>query len=133
MKLTLRQQMTQFAHVLQTKLFPVLEEEVGELTEPAKRLIATLEMIPLANFLPVNGGWVGRPLKARLAIARPSSPRPSMVLARPDSCSWPCNATRNCGASVVGNEPIRCRMNPPFPAPSPSSLAWNCHSSCTRP
>ena len=44
-------------------------EEVGELTEPAKRLIATLEMIPLARFLPVNGGWVGRPLKARLAIA----------------------------------------------------------------
>ena len=47
MKLTLRQQITQFAHVLQTGLFPVLNEELGELTPPAKRLVATLEMIPL--------------------------------------------------------------------------------------
>ena len=69
MQLTLRQQITRFAQVLQTKLFPVLEEELGELTEPAKRLVATLEMIPLARFVPSSGGWVGRPLKDRLAIA----------------------------------------------------------------
>ena len=69
MKLTLRQQITQFAQVLQTKLFPVLQEEIGELTEPAKRLVASLEMIPLARFVPSTGGWVGRPLKDRLAIA----------------------------------------------------------------
>jgi hypothetical protein len=69
MRLNLRQQLTRFAHVLQTQLFPVLEEELGELTEPAKRLVATLEMIPLARFVPSSGGWVGRPLKDRLAIA----------------------------------------------------------------
>jgi hypothetical protein len=69
MQLNLRQQITRFAQVLQTKLFPVLEEELGELTEPAKRLVATLEMIPLARFVPSSGGWVGRPLKDRLAIA----------------------------------------------------------------
>jgi hypothetical protein len=69
MKLTLRQQITQFAHVLQTGLFPVLNEELGELTEPAKRLVATLEMIPLARFVPSSRGWVGRPSKDRLAIA----------------------------------------------------------------
>ncbi len=69
MQLTLRQQITRFAQVLQTKLFPVLEEELGELTEPAKRLVAILEMIPLARFVPASGGWVGRPLKDRLAIA----------------------------------------------------------------
>ena len=33
MKLTLRQQITQFAHVLQSGLFPVLQEELGELTD----------------------------------------------------------------------------------------------------
>src|ERR1035438_3550726 len=65
----LRQQITQFAHVLQTGLFPVLNEELGELTEPAKRLVATLEMIPLARFVPSSRGWVGRPSKDRLAIA----------------------------------------------------------------
>ena len=69
MKLTLRQQLTQFGHVLQSKLFPVLEEELGALSEPAKRLVATLEMIPLARFVPASRGWIGRPSKDRLAIA----------------------------------------------------------------
>ena len=69
MKLNLRQQITQFAQVLQTGLFPVLEDELGELTAPAKRLVATLEMIPLARFVPASGGWIGRPSKDRLAIA----------------------------------------------------------------
>jgi hypothetical protein len=69
LKLTLRQQITQFAHVLQTGLVPVLQEELGELTPPAKRLVATLEMIPLARFVPSSRGWIGRPSKDRLAIA----------------------------------------------------------------
>jgi hypothetical protein len=69
LKLTLRQQITQFAHVLQTGLFPVLQDELGELTPPAKRLVATLEMIPLARFVPASRGWIGRPSKDRLAIA----------------------------------------------------------------
>jgi hypothetical protein len=69
LKLTLRQQITQFAHVLQTGLFPILNEELGELTPPAKRLVATLEMIPLARFVPSSRGWIGRPSKDRLAIA----------------------------------------------------------------
>jgi hypothetical protein len=69
MKLTLRQQLTQFGQVLQSNLFPLLEEELGELSEPAKRLVATLEMIPLARFIPASRGWIGRPSKDRLAIA----------------------------------------------------------------
>jgi hypothetical protein len=69
MKLTLRQQITQFAQVLQSELFPALEEQVGELGEPAKRLVAALEMLPLARFLPSCRNWVGRPAKDRYAIA----------------------------------------------------------------
>src|ERR1700694_283773 len=69
MKLTLRQQIMQFAHTLQTGLFPALEEALGELSGPAKRLVATLEMIPLARFVPSSRGWIGRPSKDRLAIA----------------------------------------------------------------
>ena len=61
MKLNLRQQITQFAHVLQNKLFPSLEEELGELSGSAKRLAAVLEMIPLARFVPSSRGWIGRP------------------------------------------------------------------------
>src|SRR5579864_9468554 len=70
MQLTLRQQLTQFAHLLQTSLFPIVEQEVGELSETGKRLVATLSMIPLQRFVPVSRGWIGRPQKDRLAIAR---------------------------------------------------------------
>jgi hypothetical protein len=69
MKLTLRQQLTQFAHVLQSSLFPALEEEVGVLGKCAKRLVATLAMIPLARFVPNSRGWIGRPSKDRYAVA----------------------------------------------------------------
>ena len=69
MKLTLRQQLTQFAHILQTELFPVLEETTGELDSTARRLVATLEMVPLARFVPASRGWIGRPSKDRYAVA----------------------------------------------------------------
>ena len=46
-----------------------MSEELGALTEPAKPLAATLEMIPPARFVPCSRGWIGRPSKDRLAIA----------------------------------------------------------------
>lgn len=70
MQLTLRQQITQFAHLLQSKLFPVLEEELGEISETGKRLIGVLSLIPLTRFIPSTRGWMGRPSKDRTAIAR---------------------------------------------------------------
>jgi hypothetical protein len=69
LKLTLRHQLTQFSNLLQSQLFPVLQDELGILTAPAKRLVAALEMIPLARFIPTSRGWIGRPSKDRLAIA----------------------------------------------------------------
>ena len=69
MKLTLRQQITQFADVMQNHLFPALEESIGELDDTARRLVAVLEMVPLARFVPSSRGWLGRPSKDRLAIA----------------------------------------------------------------
>jgi hypothetical protein len=70
MKLSLREQLVQFGHLLQSALFPVLETQLGELTESARRLVATLEMIPLTRFIPASRGWIGRPSKDRDAIAR---------------------------------------------------------------
>jgi hypothetical protein len=69
MKLNLRQQITQFAQVMQSRLFPALQDELGPLSAPAKRLVAVLEMIPMARFIPCGQGWIGRPAKDRLAIA----------------------------------------------------------------
>jgi hypothetical protein len=69
MKLTPREAILQFAHVLQSQLFPVLEVHTGELDDTARRLVAVLEMIPLARFVLSCRGWMGRPSKDRLAIA----------------------------------------------------------------
>lgn len=69
MKLTLRQQLTQFTQVLQSQLFPILEEACGVLDEKAQHLVAVLEMVPLSRFVPASRGWIGRPCKDRLAIA----------------------------------------------------------------
>jgi hypothetical protein len=70
MNLNLRQQVVLFANVLQDELFPVLEAQIGKLDGNAQRLVATLEMIPLARFVPSSRGWIGRPSKDRLAVAR---------------------------------------------------------------
>jgi len=70
MKLNLRQQITQFAQVMQAQLFPILENELGELSPCATRLVSTLEMIPLTRYIPASRGWMGRPSKDREAIAR---------------------------------------------------------------
>jgi hypothetical protein len=69
MLLTLRQQLSQFSHLLQTALFPVLESEMGDLSENARRLVAILEMLPLGRFVPSSRGWNGRPQRDRFAIA----------------------------------------------------------------
>jgi hypothetical protein len=69
MLMTLRQQLTKFAHMLQDELFPTVAAEVGELSKPAKRLTAVLAMIPLRRFIPVSRGWNGRPAKDRYCIA----------------------------------------------------------------
>ena len=69
MQLTLRQQLTQFGHILQQQLFPVLEDELGPLTPSAKLLVAILNLAPLRRFIPVAQGWNGRPAKDRYAIA----------------------------------------------------------------
>jgi hypothetical protein len=69
MQLTLRQKISQFSHLFQDQLFPMLEKEVGEMGESAKRLTAVLSMIPLVRFVPMTRGWNGRPAKDRLAIA----------------------------------------------------------------
>jgi|SRR5579872_3442171 len=70
MKHTLREHLEQFAHLLQSKLLPVLEEELSEISALNQRLIAVLNLIPLARYIPSSRGWIGRPSKDRLSIAR---------------------------------------------------------------
>jgi hypothetical protein len=69
MRSTLRQQLSHFGHLLQSELFGLVEAETGRLSDTAKRLIATLGMIPLERFIPSARGWNGRPAIDRYAIA----------------------------------------------------------------
>lgn len=70
MKLTLRQQLAQFEHLLQQELFPILEGACGEMDATTQRLVATLEMLELGRFIPSGDGYVGRPARDRKAMAR---------------------------------------------------------------
>ena len=70
MRLTLVQTITRFAQMLQTELFPRLEVCGAKLTPEHKRVAAAIAMLPLDRFVPVSRGWIGRPAKDRLCIAR---------------------------------------------------------------
>ncbi len=51
---------------LQRRLFPALEEEVGELTETDRRFVQVVGLLPLGSFLePYRWGGMGCPPKAR--------------------------------------------------------------------
>ena len=68
MQLTLSGQLSQFAHVLQSDLFPRLEEELGPISERQSLFIAACVMIPFQRFLPCCSR-TGRPAKSRLSLA----------------------------------------------------------------
>jgi len=70
MKLTLRQALTQFDHLLQQELFPILEQACGEMDGTIKHLVAILEMVEVGRYIPSGSGQVGRPARDRQAIGR---------------------------------------------------------------
>lgn len=70
MQVTLRENICRFAHMLQSELFPKLEESGNELSAEHKRIAAALAMLPLERFIPFSRGWMGRPAKDRVAMAR---------------------------------------------------------------
>ena len=62
--------LSRFWEKIQGSLFPELEEELGPLTKKQQQLISILEIIRIECFLPNLIGFVGRPRKDRVAIAR---------------------------------------------------------------
>jgi hypothetical protein len=55
---------------IQSFLFPMIWNELGELTAKQKQLVSTLEIAKLEEHLPYAGKYPGRPLEDRIAIAR---------------------------------------------------------------
>ena len=69
MDLNPRQLVTQFAHLMQQELFPLLERVVGPLNEELKLLSSVLALIPLEGLIGTLRAATGRPGKDRAAMA----------------------------------------------------------------
>jgi hypothetical protein len=66
----LRESLAQYWLTIQGSLFPWLKEELGELTEKQRQVVAVLELVRIEEFLRTSDGWPGRPPADRTAIAR---------------------------------------------------------------
>ena len=69
MQLNPRQLVTQFAHMLQEDLFPVLQTVTGPLSGQMQLLASVICLAPLGRLLSARRGSTGRPAKDRAALA----------------------------------------------------------------
>ena len=69
MQLTPRQLVTQFAHLMQQDLFPLLERVVGPLSKEFELLSSMLALVPLEGAIATLRAATGRPGKDRAALA----------------------------------------------------------------
>lgn len=69
MQLNPRQLVTQFAHMLQQDLFPVLQSVSGPLSGQMQLLASVLSLAPLSRLLSARRASTGRPAKDRGALA----------------------------------------------------------------
>jgi len=69
MELNPRQLVTQFAHILQENLFPLLESVTGPLSGQMELLGSVVAMAPLERMLSARRSSTGRPAKDRAALA----------------------------------------------------------------
>lgn len=69
MNLNPLQVVTQFAHLLQQTLFPLLESVTGPLSTQMQLLAKVMSMTPLEGLLSLRRSSTGRPAKDRSALA----------------------------------------------------------------
>lgn len=112
---SLPQFLTEFGNILQTCLFPVLREELGEMTEKHKSFVEILALLQMDHFVAVRTGR-GRPAHSRANILRAfvakavfDIPHTRALLDRLSSDS---TLRRLCGwerATEVPDETVFCR------------------------
>lgn len=69
MQLTPRAILSQFGHLLQSTLFPVLSDQVGCLTPELETFVSILALVPLGKFVASSHGQVGHPSCERQNLA----------------------------------------------------------------
>jgi hypothetical protein len=62
--------LSQHWHTIQATLFPILEEELGLITQKHQQLVTTLDFARVETFIKYHHSYVGCPAKDRAAIAR---------------------------------------------------------------
>lgn len=65
-----RQKLSHTWQHIQSTLFPMIQEEVGELTKKQMQWVQVLEIAQLEAHIPSARGYPGRPTECRVAIAR---------------------------------------------------------------
>jgi hypothetical protein len=70
MQISLFNVLTQFGQMLQHRLFPALEQEIGPLSEKHQQVITVLSFLAMEAHLDCNRGGRGRPSHDRIALAR---------------------------------------------------------------
>lgn len=71
MNLNLHARLSQIVTLFQHELIPLVQADLGEsLTQPLQQLIRIWELIGIERFIPPSRGWVGRPPRERVAVAR---------------------------------------------------------------
>jgi hypothetical protein len=122
---------------LQRRLFPVLEEEVGELTETDRRFVQVVGLLPLGSFLePYRWCGVGCPPKARAwmvhaYIAKAVYPLPTtrvlldLLQTRP-------TLRRLCGWENLGDIPSESTFSRAFAAFSAGELPQKLHTALVK-
>jgi hypothetical protein len=70
MKINLHDLLAQFGQILQSRLFPALEEETGPLSEKYRQVITVLSLLGMEGHLDTSRGGRGRPPHDRLVLAR---------------------------------------------------------------
>jgi Transposase DDE domain/Transposase domain (DUF772) len=69
MQLNPRQLVTQFAHILQQDLFPVLQSVCGPFSGEMQLLVSVMSLAPLGRLLSARRAATGRPARDRAALA----------------------------------------------------------------
>ncbi len=116
---------------IQSFLFPMLWEELGELTAKQKQLVNVLEVAKLEEHLPYAGKYPGRPLEDRTAIARAfitkmvyNMPTTRILLDRLESDR---TIRRICGWERRGDVPSESTFSRAFDEFAKSRLAERVH------
>ena len=122
---------------IQRRLFPVLQEEVGELTETDDQFVQVVGLLPLGSFWSLTDGaeWAVHP-RPGPGWSTLTLPKRSISFPPRGSC-WTCSKpARRCDASVAGKAPATFLPNRPSLAPSlllaPVNLPQKLHEALVK-